>query len=262
MVERATGSEADSAEEHSADSEGRSCGNTFESSSEEWTDPNASVPRPGASARNSARAIRRQPTNKIPKSQWDEVNKRKWRPPENMYQSQMHEKFRGYACSQLQSMPSFRSVEAKRTLKEGTKVLTAEGKLNPERKVAVLMLCEIIPPAAVRAIFGNHEPSEVEIERQLLISLPSWDQAVCRFVPKAMGVYGKAKLKEGRKALTAERKINQERKVAVLMMCEIIPPAAVCAIFAYPRAKEFRAHPRAKEFRAQVRWLRHLAEVV
>ena len=38
----------------------------------------------------------------------------------------------------------------------------------------------------------NYEPSEVEIERQLLISLPSWDQAVCRFVPKAMGVYGKA----------------------------------------------------------------------
>ena len=34
-------------------------------------------------------------------------------------------------------------------------------------RVAVLMICEVIPPAALEKLFGNHTPSVSEVENEL-----------------------------------------------------------------------------------------------
>ena len=109
----------------------------------------------GASRRAAARQVKRAAAS----SMWGEVSRRKWRPPGNMYSTELHVALRAHAKEQLLSMQSYTSESGKRELKATRKALSADGSRSQEKRVAVLMICEVIPPAALKTLFGDHTPS-------------------------------------------------------------------------------------------------------
>jgi len=98
---------------------------------------------------------------------WGQVSRRKWRPTGNMYSTELHVALRLYAKEQLMSMQSYTSESGKRELKATGKALSADGARSQDKRVAVLMICEVIPPAAVKKLFGDHMPSVSEVESEV-----------------------------------------------------------------------------------------------
>ena len=119
------------------------------------------------SMRSSRRAAARKVKRAAVSSMWGEVSRRKWRPPGHMYSTELHVALRLHAKEQLMNMQSYTSDSGKRELRAMGKALSADGARSQEKRVAVLMICEVIPPAALKQLFGNHVPSVSEVENEV-----------------------------------------------------------------------------------------------
>ena len=83
---------------------------------------------------------------------WQALEQRKWRPPATMYSSELHVALRGQAQQELSTTANYQSLHVRADLSEAKKVLPSDGEARVQKRVAVLMVAEIIPPAAIAAM--------------------------------------------------------------------------------------------------------------
>ena len=83
---------------------------------------------------------------------WQVLEGRKWRPPPAMYSSPLHAALREFARQELSETANFQSLHVRADLSEAKKVLPSDGEARVQKRVAVLMVAEIIPPAAISAM--------------------------------------------------------------------------------------------------------------
>ena len=83
---------------------------------------------------------------------WQALEQRKWRPPATMYSSERHVALRGQAQQELSTTANYQSLHVRADLSEAKKVLPSDGEARVQKRVAVLMVAEIIPPTAIAAM--------------------------------------------------------------------------------------------------------------
>ena len=96
--------------------------------------------------------VRQATTPAHARNMWQALEGRKWRPPAAMYPSPLHTALREFARQELSETANFQSLHVRADLSEEKKVLPSDGEARVQKRVAVLMVAEIIPPAAISAM--------------------------------------------------------------------------------------------------------------
>ena len=109
---------------------------------ERWRRSNAQGKRKLAKCRGQA-ARKKEAT-----TQWDALQRRKWRPPAQMYAASLHNDLRAVARKRLEEAPNYAAHSVRSELTSQQKLLPSDGEERVDKRIAALLVAEIIPPCA------------------------------------------------------------------------------------------------------------------
>ena len=106
------------------------------------------------------------PTKRAATDMLSVVTKWKWRVNDAMFDDELHRRLRAYASEEFRSMPNYQAHSVRAALTADNKLLPSAGEDSNHKRLTILAIAEVIPPAALVAMTGK-QTSALTVEDAL-----------------------------------------------------------------------------------------------